>query len=171
MAKNSRKESRKELLNEEDAFLKAANDGAKWVDSHKALMIIAFALVVGAILGVWGSIEYLRSRDALASELYRQATLAVNATVLAEDSEEAAEPWGDPPSFESEEAKLKEAKSRFERVVNETSGSPAGVLARFFIADIEEQMGDLEGAEKAFGALAKDLGPTDALFFFAVERQ
>lgn len=161
---------RKELLKKDDAFLSAASQSARWMGAHRWQVVGGSVAAVAAILVAWAAVEYVRERDAAASELYERGITILDAEVLARDSEEAPNPDGDPPTFPDENAKWQAARDQMKKVVDEAGGSGVATLARFLVADLEEKLGNTAEAEKGFTELAESLSPTDTLAYLATER-
>ncbi|MBI5510111.1 MAG: tetratricopeptide repeat protein [Deltaproteobacteria bacterium] len=163
--------SRKELLKPEDAFLVAAAQSAKWLTAHRTPLVAGSIAVVAAILGTWGVVEYVRSRDRGASEMFETAMQVLDAEVLAAGATEQPAPEdADNPKFATEADKRKAVRDRFQKVVDEKGGSGVADLSLFFVADANQKLGDNALALKQFTQIADRLSPTDSLFFLAVER-
>ena len=159
--------SRKKLLQRDDAFLKAAGESAKWLGSHRvqlAVVIVALVVVVGAI---WGGVEYKRGRDATASQDLAKGMALLDAQISAE---QPAGPEGKPPSFASEKDKWTAARAQFEKVLAKSSGSGVAALARYYVLDLDEKLGNKQAAEQGFLKLAGTLPSDDNLYFLAIER-
>jgi tetratricopeptide (TPR) repeat protein len=161
----SDKKSRKELLKREDAFIHAAGQSAVWVKSHSALVVASSVAAIVAVAVVWGLIEYGQHEDARASELYFAATKLKEAPIVA-----APEAGATTPSFPSEADRDKATREAFQKVVDEAGHSGVANLARFFVADQDQKLGETDKALAGFLALADALSPQDNLYFLAVER-
>lgn len=164
------KQSRKELLKQEDVFINAASSGIDWVTTHRNQVIAAVVGVFVLIAGVIGAAELMQSRESSASERFMKAMQLLEAEVIPEGGEKKADPAANPPTFASEKERNEAARAAFQAVVD--GGGPAGVveLARFMGADLAEKLGDKEGAEKAFTALAGSVERGDALYVLSSER-
>ena len=161
----SRKEERKELLSEEDAFIEAANQSIAWVDKNKKLVVVgALGLSMVIALG-WGAMAMQDAGAQSSSQELSDALSLLDATVVGEG--EFANPTGTPPTFESEEAQFKATLAALGAI---EGASGAGLMARFYGADVRVKMGDKEGAIAALRSLAGDLSVQDNLYFLAVER-
>ncbi len=163
----AQKKTRKQLLKQDDAFIHAAGKSAVWIKSHRALVILGSVAVVVLIGGLWGAIEYVQHRDLRASNLYLQALAIKDAQVVAEAE---AKPDATPPTFASDKAKNEAARAAFDKVIAKASGSGVAEMARFYVADLDADLGDTDKALAAFEALASELSPHDSLYFLAVER-
>jgi tetratricopeptide (TPR) repeat protein len=122
------------------------------------------------ILGTWGTVEYVRSRDYEASLLFKRGIDLLDGEVLGVASEAEPDPEASEPTFGTDQEKWTAARDQFVRVTEEAGGSGVASLAGFLAADLDEKLGDLEAAEERFLSLAGDLGTSDSLYFLAVER-
>ena len=161
----TRKEARKELLSEDDAFIEAASQSIAWVDKNKKLVIVG-ALGLSSLIALgWGAVAMQDAGAQSSSQELASALELLEATVVGEG--EFANPTGTPPTFESEEAQLKATLA----ALNALEGSAgAGLMARFYGADVQVKLGDKEGAIASLKSLAGDLSVQDNLYFLAVER-
>jgi tetratricopeptide (TPR) repeat protein len=170
VAKPKKKLSRKDLLRTDDAFLSAASQGARWMSQNRVQVIAGGVLVAAAILGTWGTVEYVRARDYDASLLFKRGIDLLDGEVLGVASEAEPDPEASEPTFGTDQEKWTAARDQFARVTEEAGGSGVASLAGFLAADLDEKLGDLEAAEERFLSLAGDLGTSDSLYFLAVER-
>ena len=95
--KQTRKQSRKELLKEEDAFIDAANQSIEWVDKNKNLVIVlTIGLATTVALG-WGGMEVMAIEKSESSTALEAAMAILNAEVALDESEAApiamVRPW------------------------------------------------------------------------------
>lgn len=164
------KKSRKELLKKEDAFLVAADQSAQWLQSNKKVVLFAVVLACALIGAVWGAAIHVEEQSRDGSKLLNEGLALLDAQVLDEDSTEAPDPEGDPPTFATEEDKWQAARLKFEKSVEVASMSDVGGLGRIYAADMQERVDELESAEAAFAALTRDLPARSNLWFLAVER-
>ena len=67
------KQSRKELLKQEDAFIQSANYVTDWFDNHKKPTIIVALLAFSMVVFVWGVVEYKRSSELKASMIFKSS--------------------------------------------------------------------------------------------------
>ncbi len=168
MAKD--KISRKELLKKEDAFIAAAGQGAVWVAANRRQVLVGAALVIAVIVGTWAVVETMHSRNQSASLEFQRGLELLGGQVLPEGSETPADPTADPPTFASEKEQREAARAQFEKAVDIAGSKGVGALARFFVADLAERLGDAQAAEQGFVALTESLAPSESLYFLAVER-
>ena len=163
--RTSKKDERKELLKEEDAFIDAANQSIAWVDKNKKAVIAGTLGLSLAIALGWGG---LQAKDGQAQENSRElsAALAIlDADLVSEGI--PANPTGTPPTFESDEARLEGTLAALQAVA---ASSGAGQLAKFYSADVLVKLGKKDEAKAALRALAGELSQSDSLYFLAVER-
>ena len=164
--KMSKKQSRKELLKEEDAFIEAANQSIEWVDKHKNLVIfITIGLASVVALG-WGGMEVMAIDKAQSSTAFDQALVVLNAEVAID--EDTAAPDAEPPVFATDEARLRAARVALDGVV--TEGSPVADLAQFYAVDTLLKLDDKEAALTTLAKLVNSISQTNSLYFLAVER-
>lgn len=164
--KMSKKQSRKELLKEEDAFIEVANQSIEWVDKHKNLVIfITIGLASVVALG-WGGMEVLAIDKAQSSSAFDEALIVLNAEVAIDES--TAAPDAEPPVFATDEARLRAARVALTGVA--VTGSPVADLAQFYAIDTLVKLGDQEAALKALSALVDSISTSNSLYFLAVER-
>jgi tetratricopeptide (TPR) repeat protein len=164
--KMSKKQSRKELLKEEDAFIEAANQSIEWVDKHKNLVIfITIGLASVVALG-WGAMKVLSSENSQSSTAFDEALTVLNAEVAIDES--TAAPDAEPPVFATDEARLRAARVALNGVV--TAGSPVADLAQFYAIDTLVKLGDQDAALKALSSLVDSITERNSLYFLAVER-
>ena len=164
------KVSRKELLKTEDAFLHAAHETAGWAKTHRAKLVGGVLAVVVALAALIGGSSYVESRARTGSaELYKGLAI-LEAQVVPAGAEKPADPNATPPTYATEDERLKAARAQFEKAI--AAGSPTGAvtLSRFMVASLSQQLGEVDAAAKTFGELASSLAPTDPLAFLAVER-
>lgn len=161
------KVTRKQLLKQDDAFLSAAGEGAKWLSDHRKAVIAGVIALVVVIGGATAYIEYTGRKDAVASDLLTVGQRIMEAKVVPATE---ADPKADPPTFASDEDKWKAARSCFDRIVDQAGGSGVANLARLYRADLTARLGDAESAKKQLQALCDRLSPDDAVLFLAVER-
>ena len=105
MAKNkkTRKQTRKELLKEEDAFIDAANQSIAWVDKNKNL-VIALTIGLATVIALgWGGMEVMALEKSESSSELEAAMKILNAEVAIDES--TAAPDAEPPVFASDEAR------------------------------------------------------------------
>ncbi len=159
----SDKKSRKELLKQEDAFIHSVGQSAEWVTTHKNLVIAGGVALVLGVVGVFGAIEYTEHRDLKASELYFSALKLKEAPVR-------AEPVAGETSFKTEAERDQAVRAALQKVVDEAGSSGVATLARVYVADYDEKLGEQDKALSGFLALADSLSPTDSLSFLAIER-
>lgn len=159
-----KKQSRKELLREDDAFIQAANTGAEWFTENRTLVvggILAIAVVVVAGVVTMGTLS--ASAAAAADDL--AGAMAVYQGALVAESE--ADPAGDPPTFADESARDAAALEAFAPLRGDAG---PGLLATFYHASLSQKTGDLETAVAEFDSLLKNLSPKHNLYFLAIER-
>jgi predicted negative regulator of RcsB-dependent stress response len=89
----------------------------------------------------------------------------LDASVVGEG--EVASPTGTPPSFASEDAQLAATLEALDTIAGSAG---AGLLARFYGADVQVRLGQKDAAIKALRTLAGELSTKDNLYFLAVER-
>jgi len=164
--KQTRKQSRKELLKEEDAFIEAANQSIEWVDKHKNLVIVITIGLASAVALGWGGMEVMALEKNDSSSALEEALEVLNAEVAIDESEAA--PDAEPPVFATDEARLRAARVALDGVV--ASGSSVAGLARFYAADTIVKLGDQQGALKALTALVDSVDSSSSLYFLAAER-
>jgi hypothetical protein len=166
--KDDSKQSRKELLKRDDAFISAAEGTAHWANTNrKPLTLGAVAVLVAAIVGVVinGVMESGHEKDA---EALAVATKIMSAETAAPD--EPANPTAsDKPTYANEHDRDLAARDAFKKVADKASGKQAQ-LARFMVADLSAKIGEKEQAEKELDKLLTDMAPSDSLYFLAVER-
>jgi predicted negative regulator of RcsB-dependent stress response len=160
------KATRKQFLKQEDAFLAAAGQGAKWVATHRTAVILTAAGLAVVIGGAAALVEHTQHKNALASQLLTEGQKILAAQVVPAQ----ADPHADPPTYASDEEKWRAAKAQFDKVVDQAGGSGVADLARLYRADLTARLGDVEGAQKQLQALCDRLSPANALMFLAIER-
>ena len=168
MAKNkkTRKQTRKELLKEEDAFIDAANQSIAWVDKNKNL-VIALTIGLATVIALgWGGMEVMALEKSESSSELEAAMKILNAEVAIDES--TAAPDAEPPVFASDEARLKAARVALEGVV--ASGSSVADIARFYAVDTQLKLGDKDAAAAGLGDLIGSLNAGSSLYFLAIER-
>ncbi len=184
MAKKTRKQQRKELLQEEDAFINAASDGAHWATEHKSLVIGALVVLLVVITGVSWQGQHKRDSDMEASGLFQAGLKVMNAEIIEKaepildpdgnpdpDAEFAvADPSDDPPTFESDKAKFEAALAKFQIAATDSGSSQVSNLAKFYIGDLQVRLEQHDAALATFQGLSKSLKPGDSLYFIAAER-
>ncbi len=164
--KQTRKQSRKELLKEEDAFIDAANQSIEWVDKNKNLVIVlTIGLATTVALG-WGGMEVMAIEKSESSTALEAAMAILKAEVALDESEAA--PDATPPVFGSDDARLKAGRVALEGVV--ASGSSVADLARFYAVDTQVKLGDKDAAVSSLTQLIDSLSTQSSLYFLAVER-
>lgn len=163
----SDQKSRKELLKQQDAFVSAANDSARWLASHRAPAILTVSAVVIATVTVWGIVEYRDARDSKASALYATALKVADAQVAPTNDANAK---ADPDAFATTDDRDKAARDAFRKVVSQSPGSGVAKLARFYVADLSARLGERDAAINELSELRRDLSQNDNLYFLAVER-
>ncbi len=164
MAKKTTKQSRKELLKSDDAFIQAANTGAEWITENRTLVVgavvaIVLAVTVSIVAQSFSSSAAADRADALA------AAIAVYDAELVPEAD--ADPDADPPTFANEEARREAARAAFEPLVEEPG---VGLLAQFYVADLAEAAGESQTALERFDALLAQLSPSHDFYFLAIER-
>ncbi|MEZ4273498.1 MAG: tetratricopeptide repeat protein [Myxococcota bacterium] len=167
------KKSRKELLKQDDAFIQAANQSAVWFHENRRLMVAMAIVGFVLIAGIWGGVEYMRVRDTRASDLFNDAMETMEAQIVAGSEEPdapKADPSADPPTFSDEAARNKAALAGFEKVIDEGGRSGVTQLARFYVSDLHQRLGELDKARTGFASLVDTLSSKDSLYFLAVER-
>ncbi|MBN1962591.1 MAG: tetratricopeptide repeat protein [Deltaproteobacteria bacterium] len=162
------KKTRKQLLKKDDAFLATANRSFKWMRNHRLAVIIPILLVILAIVGVWIGIEFLNSQRLEVSKLYKQA-IEIKDAAIAENAEKA-DPTATPPTFASKEDRAQSARSAFIKVVDNFGTSGVAQMARFYIADLDIELGEQDKALNILQTLVNSLTPNDNLYFLAIER-
>ena len=171
------KQSRKDLLKREDAFIVAAEHSALWIDKHrKPLIAIGVAiLLLGA--GISAALHYLHQRDSEAAALFAEGWRIVDTgTVETKKADDKDKKIADkdaldaPPSFPSEKDKWLAARQPFADVVERAGYRGLGVMAAFMLGDLSEKLEDNVKAEATFVALHDHLEKTDPLYFLAAER-
>lgn len=158
------KQSRKELLREDDAFIQAANSGVDWFVKNRAIVIgavVAIGLLVLSGLVVSRALNKSAARD---SDALAEAQIVSRAELVAEED---AKPDGDPPTFASEDQRRTAAISAFAPL---RDGTGPGLLASFYHASLVQRSGDAVAAGLEFDALLKTLSPDHGLYFLAVQR-
>lgn len=192
------KQSRKDLLKREDAFILAAEEGAAWASKYRMpLMAVAAALVVVA-LGAWGFGAYGEKRDREASQMFSEGWKIVEEGVVKDPAQaeegaaadpnhkpksakadrkkgkrgqdEGSEPDANAPTFASEKEQWAAARQKFQEVVDRAGMKGVGAMAAFMVGDLDEKLGEAEASEKLFADLQKALSPKDHLYFLAAER-
>ncbi len=167
--KESGKQSRKDLLKRDDAFISAAENTAQWANTNrKPLTLGAVAVLVAAVVGVVinGVMESGRAKDA---QSLAAATKIMSAETLPPGSTDTANPTGDKPTYANEHDRDAAARDAFKKVADTSSGKQ-GQLARFMVADLTAKIGEKEQAEKDLDKLLGEMSPSDSLYFLAVER-
>lgn len=164
------KKSRKQLLKQDDVFITTAGQGLSWVREHRRPVLVGSVAVVVAVTAALLSSWYVGELRVRGSAELRKAYDLLDAKVLPEDSDQAADPTGDPPTFASEEDKRSATRDAFLAVIKAGGEDGPGVFARFYLAQIDLDDGKAEAAEQAFLTLANELGPRDSLYFLALER-
>lgn len=176
-ANTTTKQSRKELLKREDAFINAASTSVEWANEHKREVLTTAAVIAALIAGGVAIAEYMSGRTAASSSEFLSAMTVLEARVIAPPTEgmaqgeaapEVANPNAKPPTFSNEKDRDLAARDAFRKVAQ--MGGGAATLARFMAADLSEKLGEQQEAEKGFGELVTTLGPKDSLYFLAVER-
>jgi tetratricopeptide (TPR) repeat protein len=168
----AKKQSRKELLKSEDAFVSAAQATALWAQENKPALSGGALLLLVLAVGAWGSVEYCRGQNERAAELF-QATTLIQQASIAQAGEEGSVSGGaaaDTMVFANEAEKDKAVLAKLQEVATVGPHTGTGTVARFYAAGLEEKLGRLDAAEGAFVALMKDLRPRDTLYFLAAER-
>ena len=160
------KKSRKELLKQQDVFVKAAGQSAAWLKLHQRSILLASIAFIVVAIAIWVVYEYFEANDRKASEWYRQALTQLDGDVMAE----GANPEATPPTFASDTEKWKTARATFQQAAG-VGNSKVKPLADFYIADLDALMGETDAALTAFTDLMKSLGKDDNLYFLAVERR
>lgn len=169
------KQSRKELLNPNDAFLSAAGQGAEWYEKHQRTVKLALIAVMVAVVGVWGIVSMQSAKRANLSDAFSEALKIVEAPVgmtppaegEATDKPKAATP---PDVFASKEEKWRAAREKFAAIAEDGGDAKLGNAAQLFVADLTEKLGELDKAEAAFNELTEHLGADDSLYFLSIER-
>ena len=164
--KMSKKQSRKELLKEEDAFIEAANQSIEWVDKHKNLVIVITIGIASAVALGWGGMEVMAVEKAQSSSAFDVAMTVLNAEVAIDES--TAAPDAEPPVFATDEARLRAARVALDGVV--ASGSSVADLAQFYAIDTLVKLDDKEGALAALKKLVNSISQNNSLYFLAIER-
>lgn len=164
MAKKTAKQSRKELLKSDDAFIQAANTGAEWITENRTWVIGAVGAIVLVVTGGIVAQTMMASAASEQADALAAALAVYNAELVPEAE---ANPDGDPPTFATEDARREAARAAFEKLVGD---SGAGLLAQFYAADLAEAAGETDAAMAQFDALLEKLSPTHDLYFLAIER-
>ncbi|MEO1483515.1 MAG: hypothetical protein AAFU77_15515 [Myxococcota bacterium] len=159
-----KKQSRKELLREDDAFIQAANTGAEWFNDNRTLVIGAVIAVVVVVTGAVVATSSLASSAAAAADDLAGAMAVYQGALVSEDE---ADPAGDPPTFATEDARDSAAREAFAPLRGK---SGPGLLATFYHASLSQKAGDVDAAATEFDSLLKNLKPNDNLYFLALER-
>ncbi len=163
-----KKISRKELLREDDAFVRSASQGAQWLGDHSSQLRTVLVLLTIVVASVWGGLEYSEMVDSRASEALRDAFATRDGEIVIESDTVKASPKATPPTFPSSDEKWRATLAAFEKVVAEGGGMVS--VAKLYIADAHEQIGDLAAARAVLDTLAGELSPEDTLFFLVIER-
>jgi len=164
--KQTRKQSRKELLKEEDAFIDAANQSIEWVDKNKNLVIVLTIGLATAVALGWGGMEVMALEKSESSGAL-EAAMSILSAEVALDASEAA-PDATPPVFGTDAARLTASRVALEGVV--ASGSSVADIARFYAAGTQVKLGDTDAALASFTGLVDSLNSQSSLYFLAVER-
>ncbi len=162
--------SRKELLNQEDAFLAAAQQGAHWAGSHRSYVRWVGAVCVLLIGAVWGVSYYLERQRNTASVAFNQGMDTMQAQVVTETAETKANPQATPPTFASEQDKWKKASEHFQKAFKAAGNKDVGVLAQLHMADVADRLGDQGKAEAVLTNMLQTLSHKDPLYFLAADR-
>lgn len=160
-AKPTRKQSRKELFRDDDAFLKAAGGGATWITDNRVAVIGAVVVLLGLVAAGVTYTEVMRARSASHADQLAEAVAIYNAEILPEDQ---ANPEADPPTFPSEKRRDAAARDAFAKILG------SGVVARLYYADTARRLGESDAALTGFKEVLAGLSPDDPLYFLAVER-
>lgn len=164
--RKTQKQRRKELLKEEDAFIDAASQSIEWVDKHKNLVIFGTIGLASMVALAWGGVQINEQARSVGAASLRSALTVLAGEVVADEA--TANPDGDPPTFVSDEARLKAGRAALGAVVD--SGGSVGTLAKFYAIDAMVELGEKERAVTELSALVKGLSANDSLYFLAVER-
>lgn len=165
MAKQTKKQSRKELLKEEDAFIEAANKSVDWATENRGLVVGGLLAMFVIIAAALGASTMLHAKAADTSMALAEALEVYNAELV---SEGEAKPDGDPPTFATEKAR---AEASLEAFAPLRSMDGIGAMASFYHADLQEQLNNDEAARTEFDALLAAIPASDPVYFLAVERK
>lgn len=160
------KQSRKELLKQDDAFLTAAHQGAEWISRHRVAVIGGGVGLFVVVAGVIFANELTTERDAWASERLFKAQAILGAEVV----DEGAAPDGDPPTFPSTEARDEAAQATLMEVIDKVGSNGVGVLAHLYLAEIYQRGDKKAEAEAALRKVVSASAAKSGLRFIAVER-
>jgi tetratricopeptide (TPR) repeat protein len=166
------KQSRKELLKRDDAFLHAASDVTTWATKHSKPLVAGGVAVLLLVIVAWGAMHYMASRDRDASNIFAEGWRAINAEVVKPDDakkKDKVEPGQ--LTFASEKERWTAARDAFQQTVDKAGYRGVGALAAFFVGDLSDRLGERDKAEASFAALRRELSPNDNLYFLAAERQ
>jgi len=161
----SEKISRKVLLKSDDPFLSSAHHAAVFYTSHRKWISIALGCLLLQGVGVFGARAYLEQHGAQSSSAFAEGLNLLDKPVSAEAPAEGAE-----KPFATEVDKWKAAKVKFEAATVQAGSTKVGLLARFYVADLSEKLGDKKAAEEQFQKIVDHLAADSSIYFLAVER-
>ena len=166
------KQSRKELLKQDDAFVHTANDVASWAMQRRKPLIAGGVALLALVLVVLGVTQYMHARDRDASNGFAEGWRALNARIIKPDDAKAHEDLEPGElSFPTEKDRWTAARAAFQTAVDEAGYRGVGAMAAFFVGDLSDKLGERDKAEAVFSALRKELSASDNLYWLAAERQ
>ena len=164
-------QSRKELLKTEDVFTVAAGRAALWMSKRRSLLLGGGVTVVVLLVGSWGAAMYRQSTARAAGDLFAEGLKKLHSPVAKTAAATAeAKPGADAPAFATEKDKWVAARSKFQEAADRAGGKGVGLMARYYVADLADKLGEADVAESTLKALRDDIGNNDSLAFLAADR-
>ena len=145
----SQRLTRKEIKRK-DQFLSTVEHTMDYSRSHVRMIVGAVVAVVVAVGLTIAIVTYLRHRTTASNHELAEAMEVFSAPVVTSGSPPPQDYKG--PTFPDEVSRRDEAEKQFQAVVDHWGSSPAGALAKLYLASIATEKGDLESAQKLWSS-------------------
>lgn len=141
--------TRKEIR--QDRFYAILYQTYDWLADNSKLLIAGLALLLLAFLGSYAWRNYQQGHNAEIQHAFAQALETYHARIVTPDAPD--QPAATGKSFKSARERNQKALEEFSRLAEDYSGVRLGHLARYYVAILQEELGQSEKAEATLKSL------------------